>query len=74
MLAYKYFGSFAVEERVRTMAYRLKLPQGNCIHPVFHVSRLKSFIHHCAPVFSELLRILDLTTTSLTPVATWTAA
>jgi hypothetical protein len=67
-LAYKYFGSFT-EERVGTLAYRLKLPPDNGIHPVFHVSRLKSFIHDCAPGFSELPRIPHLTATSLTPVA-----
>ena len=43
-LSPKYFDPFAIEAKVGQMAYRLKLPEGTQIHPVFHVSLLKESV------------------------------
>jgi hypothetical protein len=59
-LAHKYYGPYEVLERVGSVAYKLKLPDGALIHPVFHISQLKPFTADYTPVYESLPGVTDL--------------
>lgn len=58
-LAPRYFGPFSIEARVSKTAYRLKLPDGCCIQPVFYASLLKKAIGSAVPEQSLLDGLLE---------------
>lgn len=53
-LSFKFFGPFRIIQKVGEVAYKLQLPPGASIHPVFHVSQLKKAMGTNHQVCDEL--------------------
>jgi hypothetical protein len=68
-LSYKYFGPYSVLERIGKAAYKLALLADSQIHPVFHISQLKSFTPDYTLVYSTLPTLTDFFAASLQPDA-----
>lgn len=66
-LAYKFFGPYKILERIGSVAYKLALPSESNIHPVFHISQLKSFHPDHSLIFSTLPVTTDLQATEAQP-------
>jgi hypothetical protein len=63
----KFFGPFKILARIGQSAYKLQLPDSSLVHPVFHVSQLKTHVPDHIPAFSTLPTPLQLDTGELIP-------
>jgi hypothetical protein len=68
-LSHKYYGPYSISEKISPVAYKLHLPDGVQIHPVFHISQLKPYTPDHTPVYEHLPTISDLEAAKAVPAS-----
>jgi hypothetical protein len=68
-MAYKFYGPYTILEKFGAAGYKLDLPEGSLIHPVFHISQLKEFTPDYKPVFFKLPMQVNFSKEILQPEA-----
>ena len=58
-LSPKYFRPYEVESKIGKVAYKLRLPKGVNVHPMFHVSLLKKSIEPHTTISPDLPQMND---------------
>lgn len=58
-LSSRFYKPYSVKKCVGKVAYRLKLPEGSCIHSLFHVSLLKKKLGESYQTSNDLPPIMD---------------
>jgi hypothetical protein len=53
--SYKYYEPFEILKHIGDVAYKLKLSESTAIHPVIHVSQLKSSLRSHCPISASIL-------------------
>jgi hypothetical protein len=56
-LSFRYYGAFAVLERIGSVAYRLQLPTDCKIHPVIHVCQLKRHVPPSVRIEDDITQV-----------------
>lgn len=65
----KYYGPFEILEKIGKMAYKLNLPEGSQIHPVFQVSQLKARVGNNSTTSPKLPIVGDSGQLKIEPLA-----
>jgi hypothetical protein len=66
-IAFKYFGPYTILEKVGTTTFKLQLPAGSMVHPIFIVSQFKEFNLDYTPTYSPLTDISALDISEILP-------
>ena len=70
-LALRYYGTYKMSQKIESMAYKVEFPPSSLVHPVFHVSCLKTVICDKISVQTILPKINEEGKIILEPEKIW---